>query len=166
MKKVLLTSCAVIAAMTASAEVYTFIADGCAPHRALQANQSHVTMIPLGYYGISPTEAGSTPSAETQKALVCDGIMIEDMAEGNGLYTGSWRMMKDVPVKITPAAGLTITNIRMKASVPNYLQTIAIINPTEGGYDIVQEFNKNTTDTIATLEGSYSEAFQIACTTE
>lgn len=164
MKKVLLTVCAALAAMTASAEVYTFIAEGCAPFRAAQANQTHVTMIPFGYYGLGTEEAATTPTIATHKALVNDAVMIEDMAEGNILIYGSWRMLKDVPVKITPAAGLTITDIKVKGSVPNYTETLSIINPTDGGYDIVEDFTLSKADTAITWTGSKAEPFQIACT--
>lgn len=165
MKKVLLTACVALATMTASAEVYSFIAEGCAPFRAAQANQTHVTMIPLGYYGMGTDETAVKPTIATHKALVNDAVMIEDMAEGNILVYGSWRMLKDVPVKITPATGLTITNIKIKGSVPNYTQTLSIINPKDDGFDIVEDFNLNKADTLVTWEGSKAEPFQVACTT-
>ncbi len=165
MKRVLLTACVALTVMAAKAEVYTFIAEGCAPFRAAQANQTHVTMIPFGYYGLGTDEKSTKATIETHKALVNDAVMIEDMAEGNILIYGSWRMLKDVPVKITPAAGLTITDIKVKGSVPNYTQTLSIINPTDGGYDIVEDFNLNKTDTIVTWEGAKAEPFQVACTT-
>ncbi len=108
MKKGLLTLCLAAAAMSASADVYTFIVDGCAPTRREKADKTHQTIIPLGYYGIKSSanydEGAYVTEKQTPKALVSDAVMIEDVMEGNFVCYGSWRMLENVPVKVTPAA--------------------------------------------------------------
>lgn len=167
MKKSLLTLCMAAAAMSASADVYTFIVDGCDPVRRSHADKTHQTVIPFGYYGIKAGDHDKgdyIATLQTPKALVSDAVMIEDVAEGNFTCYGSWRLLKDVPVKVTPAAGLTVTKIRVQGSVPNYNQTMSIVTPAAEGYDKVADFIVNKEDTTNTWTGSYAEPFMMACT--
>lgn len=170
MKKVLLATAAVLAAVTARADVYTFVVDGCDPHRASQASQSHVTTIPLGYYGIKSSDAydsgAYTTAMQTPKAMVSDALMLEDVVEGNFVAYGSWRLLKYAPLKVTPAQGLTITGIKVQGSNPNFNQTMSIVTPAEGEGTpaVVQDFTVNESDTTNTWKGSYNQPFYISCT--
>ncbi len=174
MKKNYLLSllCLGLASMTTQAEVYTFVADG---HSTIYGNYNGngtVTNLPIGFYNrlLTTPDASVAPQKSVTKAFVSDGVMIEEVespnATGTVVYAGAYRIAKNTVLKVTPAAGTSITGIKARAQVINYgggakSTQFCFVNP-ETFQATAEEFTMTKADTTQTWNGSKAEPFLIS----
>lgn len=130
MKKTLLTLIVGAAALTASADVVTFLAADATTSPLLEAVTGETVIIPEGFYFVTP--ADRKPLAMTAKTLSNDNVEIrgdiesetqaqakiddptKDFSHTNYATSGGLRWYKYRTFAFTPAAGLTITKIRVR----------------------------------------------------
>lgn len=187
MKKSLLTLCAAALALSTQAETTTFMAQGAPKVLCPNADNSTLIQIPAGFVtGISTGKGGAySPKNVQAKAIVSELVMIEEVPitktgtsrdDCNHVFAGSYQWFWNRIIRITPAAGVTVTKIEIQENAlngGNY--AYGIVTPREdkitgsawnyGEYDI-QELFKTAIDPVRTQvwEGSSDNAVCVANT--
>lgn len=114
MKKSLLVLSLAAAAFTAQAETVVFIPDGS---RDLYTGNGKVVTLPIGFNGITMPMAADGLSITWAKTA-------DDVKNESYVTSGSFRWYADNQATITPAAGVTITKVTVRAQTTSYAGAI------------------------------------------
>jgi hypothetical protein len=142
MKKFFFTMCAAALAMSAQADVVTFVAEGAETCPDFEAITNTKVVMPTGFYMKGSARA---PKVKTTKSLVSDNVMISPAGpySNSMVFAGGWRWYTGTNHMLTfePAAGMKITKIRALAQSANANNGDIINNDNAD-----QKFTKDATD--------------------
>lgn len=153
MRNFLLTLCMGAAALSAQADVSTFMAQG-AP-RVLYTGSGQIIELPAGFACVKSSE--HRPKSPLAKAMVADNVMIEEVetrdAAGTALTTGAcnyvlcgtYRWYNGRSIKITPADGLTLTKVEIRAQTDPkgagaYNKPYSVVEPGDAKLNVIDNF--------------------------
>lgn len=174
MRKSLLSLCMSALALSASADVTTFMMEGCPTCR--YHGNGNIVEVPHGFvFTYQAYDALCRSAVALNKTMVADNVQIEAdrlrkpdntfFAETTTphSYSRCGQLMwypKNV-VKITPAAGTAITKITMHAIKGAGNTPLKIVAVENGALVTKETFTVNSTDTTQTWTGSRTEPFHV-----
>lgn len=165
--------------MMASADVVTFLAADATSSPMLEPVTGETVIIPEGFYFVQPSDR--KPAVLTGKVLSNDNVMIAGDVEGtktpqtNYATSGGIRWYKGRTLTFTPAAGLTITKIRVRTHTgsqgKDFTYQIPAINGTDWVWDEnitrLQSWTGQITEpTTVECSNGQNRCFYIEVTTE
>lgn len=176
MKKILISLLACAASVAASAEVTLFVAQG-APMCRYDGNPDQIVEMYTGFNFRFPSDTKQRVPNWDKEARFVEKSLSADLVELWGRHIdgvndvscdhvtdGSLRWFFNRTMYFTPAAGTTVTEIRMKLNRPeNPMPAIAMVEAVKGdnGTELktIGEFTWNSADSTLTLKGSYNKPF-------
>ncbi len=170
MKKILFALAACASLMTAQAEVTLFTVQGAPMCRYHGDTPDQIVEMQSGYsfrlIGQTYQRVEATYTNHfLEKELPADRVQMwgihMDGVNGNGVncmhtLAGSLRWYKEQSALFTPADGLTITKIMVKADKSN-AATLAVVEPNGTEYTVLDVFSFNATDSTYTVTGNYDK---------
>lgn len=169
---------ACVAALSASADVTTFYVQA-APMCRYDGKADQLVMIPEGFTMRQASEPKQRGDAFVEKSLVSDRVEIfEEWVRNPAKFDdvlnlvpcshalcGSWRWYWGRALRISPAAGLTVTKVRIKLQNKDNFP-IAVVEPgtDSEGNGILQtkaSMSYNAADSTFTLDCNYNQPFYI-----
>lgn len=169
MKKVIISLLAAAAALSASADVTLFKAQG-APMCRYDGNADQIVEMYSGFSFRFPSEVKQRhetglASHFIEKSAVGDQVELWgrhldgiNTISCEHILAGSLRWYSDRTLCFTPAAGTTITQIRMKLNTaPATMPRVSVVGEEDKAFKEYKQLSYNAADSTLTLTGSYTE---------
>lgn len=170
MKKVIISLLAAAAALSASADVTLFKAQG-APMCRYDGNADQIVEMYSGFSFRFPSEAKQRHETGLDAARFIEKSAVGDQVELWGrqldgindiscehILAGSLRWYWNRTLCFTPAAGTTITQIRIKLNnVQNPMPRVSVVGKEDNTLKEYKDLTFTPADSTLTLTGSYSE---------
>ncbi len=163
--------------LSASAEVTTFVPQGAPMCRYQAPANAELVEMPAGFCWRIQSETKQRGPQFVEKAISSSLVELNEawlkenpddinstaitLVPCSHIMCGSLRWPWDRAFSITPAAGVTVTSIKMKLNDPKYYFPVSIVETNGTTLNRLEDFSYNANDSTLTWTGSRDKAFFI-----